>query len=334
MNPQIYIVVVNYQNWQDTLQCLESVYKSRYDPFQVMVVDNHSPNDSVHRIRDWAAGKLPAGIPADHPLRSLLTPPADKKDLVLVESPLAGVPGDKKTSESPRTGNPLVLITSPRNGGFAFGNNLALKWLLARQCEGIVLLLNPDMLLAPDALSHIARCFSEYGEKTAIGLVVRRFDKPGETAFYGGGRINQWTGSMAYIRDADHSARLQYISGGCLAVRLKDYQAVGLLPEEYFLYWEDLEWCEKFKKHGGRLAVCSSALAYDKGGTSIDRKSFRGYHHFTLGGLIFFARHFPRRVKYVVFFNVFRAVKQALALRREPARAIISAITAFRSRNR
>jgi hypothetical protein len=63
MEPKVYIVIVNYAGWQDTIDCLESLSRSRYAHFQVAVVDNHSPNDSVERIRQWLDGR--AATPAE-----------------------------------------------------------------------------------------------------------------------------------------------------------------------------------------------------------------------------------------------------------------------------
>ncbi len=56
-NPQVTIVIVNWNGWEDTIECLDSLYKINYPNFDVIVVDNNSQDDSVKRIKDYAKGK-------------------------------------------------------------------------------------------------------------------------------------------------------------------------------------------------------------------------------------------------------------------------------------
>ena len=56
-NKKVYIILVNYNGWQDTIECLESLYKIDYENYQVLVVDNDSSNNSLEYIKSWADGK-------------------------------------------------------------------------------------------------------------------------------------------------------------------------------------------------------------------------------------------------------------------------------------
>ncbi|PMP88652.1 MAG: glycosyltransferase family 2 protein, partial [Caldisphaera sp.] len=57
-HPKVYVIIVNYNNWPDTIECLESVLRSDYQNYQVIVVDNSSPNNSMDYIKLWANGNL------------------------------------------------------------------------------------------------------------------------------------------------------------------------------------------------------------------------------------------------------------------------------------
>ena len=57
MNPKVSIIILNWNGWKDTIECLESVFRIDYSNYQVIVVDNGSTNDSMKRIKDWADGK-------------------------------------------------------------------------------------------------------------------------------------------------------------------------------------------------------------------------------------------------------------------------------------
>ena len=51
--PKVYIIILNYNGWQDTIECLESVLRNDYPNYQVIVVDNGSPNNSMEYIKAW-----------------------------------------------------------------------------------------------------------------------------------------------------------------------------------------------------------------------------------------------------------------------------------------
>jgi GT2 family glycosyltransferase len=56
-NPKVTIVIVNWNGWEDTIECLESLYRIDYPNYEIIVVDNHSHDDSVKRIKDYTEGK-------------------------------------------------------------------------------------------------------------------------------------------------------------------------------------------------------------------------------------------------------------------------------------
>ena len=53
---KVYIILVNYNGWKDTLECLESILKNDYTNYQIIVVDNNSSDDSMSYIINWANG--------------------------------------------------------------------------------------------------------------------------------------------------------------------------------------------------------------------------------------------------------------------------------------
>ena len=55
--PSVFIIIVNWNNWQDTLECLESLRQIKYDNFKTIVVDNCSDNESYEKISIWCKEK-------------------------------------------------------------------------------------------------------------------------------------------------------------------------------------------------------------------------------------------------------------------------------------
>ena len=67
---RVYVLLLNWKGWRDTIECLESVFRQRYENYRVIVCDNASPDDSVERIAAWAAGRQAAPEAPDSRLRS------------------------------------------------------------------------------------------------------------------------------------------------------------------------------------------------------------------------------------------------------------------------
>ena len=56
MLPSVSIIVLNWNGWEDTIECLESLYKIDYDNFNILIIDNNSEDDSIKKIKDYCNG--------------------------------------------------------------------------------------------------------------------------------------------------------------------------------------------------------------------------------------------------------------------------------------
>ena len=78
--PRVAIIILNYNGWKDTIECLESVFRITYPNYQVIVIDNGSTDGSMEKIKAWAEGKQEVLTPKPtHPLYHLSHPPIKKK---------------------------------------------------------------------------------------------------------------------------------------------------------------------------------------------------------------------------------------------------------------
>ena len=76
--PLVYIVILNWNGWKDTIECLESVFKQSYRNYFIFVLDNHSADQSFNRIADWLNGSSDFKIDAIQELRHLSSPEIKK----------------------------------------------------------------------------------------------------------------------------------------------------------------------------------------------------------------------------------------------------------------
>src|ERR1700679_1184576 len=111
--PRVYIVILNWNGWSDTIACVESVLQQDYENFRVIICDNGSTDDSVAQLLKWAAASLPMRGRKDRAFT-----------MITVDEKAAGQFRD------PITNGDLILLKNHRNLGFAGGNNAGLKLAL------------------------------------------------------------------------------------------------------------------------------------------------------------------------------------------------------------
>lgn len=321
MNPKVYVVILNYNGWGDTLECLESVLRSSYPNYQVVVVDNNSPDQSMHKIRAWAEGRLDVWVQADHPLRRLSYPPVSRP----VEYSFFSGDEFEKAAHKVTAGPKLILIQSHENRGFAAGNNTAIRGIIKAAPDAYVWLLNPDMTVEAETLSKLVVFSMPFGSGAIVGCDIRDYKHPSKTLFYGGARLNSYSGTITFIDDFKQIDTLDYISGGSLFASARNFEASGLLPEEYFLYWEETDWCTNARGKGLKLKACAEAICYDKVSTTIG-KGYVSEYYYTLNSIKFFKKYRPEQVKYILCANLLRLGKRALKLKFTNARAIVDAL--------
>ena len=127
---RIGVVVLNWNGWADTLECLESLLRCRAIGGPIVVCDNDSEDESVERLRDWAEGRLDVWVPPEAPLRGLSHPPIPRP-IPIVEHDRASAGAANGVGEAESAAR-LVLIRTGANLGFAGGNNVGLRYLLGR----------------------------------------------------------------------------------------------------------------------------------------------------------------------------------------------------------
>ncbi len=266
LNKKVYIILLNYNGWQDTIECLESVLKSDYSNYQVIVVDNDSPNHSMDYIINWAEGRQEVIYDEDSQLKHL-SQPFEPKPLQYLyytkEEALAGGDANHKSALN----NPLIFIQSGENGGFAAGNNIGIKYAQIKDDFEYIWLLNNDTVIEQDSLSKLAN----YAEKNDIGIcgsTLMYYDNPNKIQAYGG-TINKFFGTSKHIlKEDDIKDKLDYIVGASFLIDKKVIETIGLMPEEYFLYYEETDYCFNAKNSGFTLGVAVNSIVYHKDGSA------------------------------------------------------------------
>ncbi len=163
----------------------------------------------------------------------------------------------------------VTVIRSNTNLGFSGGNNLGINYALEHGADYIVLL-NNDTLVEPNFL----KCSIEYFRSNPrVGLLTGKimYAKNKDTFWFAGGVLNKWRG-RAYHIGSNEIDRGQYdtvkdisFCTGCLMIiPCKVLEKVGIMSEEYFLYYEDTEYSARFSENKYRMVYHPDVKIYHK----------------------------------------------------------------------
>ena len=266
MTKKVYIILLNYNGWKDTIECLESVLKNDYENYQIIVVDNDSPNNSMEYIINWAEGKQEVVYDESSQLKHL-SQPFEKKPLdYVIYTQEEAINGGNKEKES-KLNNPIIFIQAGENGGFAAGNNIGIKYSLTKDDFEYVWLLNNDTVIEKNSLSSLEEYATE-NDLCISGSALMYYHEPKEVQAYGG-YINKFfgTGSNILVKNEIEN-KLDYVVGASFLINKKVINKIGLMPEEYFLYYEETDYCFNARNNGFKLGIAMDSVVYHKEGGS------------------------------------------------------------------
>ncbi|MCE9567905.1 MAG: glycosyltransferase family 2 protein [Planctomycetes bacterium] len=162
-------------------------------------------------------------------------------------------------------GDWVELLVASRNGGFAAGNNVALRHVFASEAMSeYVLLLNPDTVVRPGAIRSLVAFLEAHPRAGIAGSRLENpdgtpqrsaFRFPGMAAeFENGLRLGLVSRLLARfvvapaVREEEHSAA--WVSGASMLVRRAVFEQIGFLDEGYFLYFEEVDFCRRASTAG------------------------------------------------------------------------------------
>lgn len=272
MRKQTYVVILNWRGWQDTIACLDSLFSAASGSMRVVVCDNASGDDNLERIAAWADGDLePERF--KHPRLSRLLGHIDERPRWQRLSRTQAEAGDADPASK------LLLVDNESNLGFAAGNNVGLRFALSQPDMDCVWLLNNDTLVEPDCHAQMRRQLALHGDRALCGSVIHFFDRPDIIQAIGGNRFNAFTGVAGcsegrFLHESDFAgvdtaeAAVDYLSGCSMLLPRAFLEEVGLMGEDYFLYYEEIDW---FVRNDRRfpLVIAEHARLYHREGSSI-----------------------------------------------------------------
>jgi N-acetylglucosaminyl-diphospho-decaprenol L-rhamnosyltransferase len=217
----IAVVIVTYKSAQFTIDSLRSVQRER----------GNSKFDIRAYVVDNASGDLPS-----------ITQAVDANDW----SPW------------------VTMVAAPKNGGFAYGNNLGIERAYSAAPPAYVYLLNPDAEVRPGAIRSLVQFLELHPEVGIAGSSFENFDgSDWPIAFRFPGLVSELLGGLDFglvtrmLRRWEVARTMaktdqptDWICGASMMIRPAVLAAIGGLDENYFLYFEETDFCYRAKQAG------------------------------------------------------------------------------------
>ena len=251
---KIYIIILNYNGWSDTIECIKSILALEYQNYQLVIVDNNSQDESLRRIQHYLSKKLT--IP-----------------FVLYDKNTADKGGDLINED-----NKIILIDAQENKGYAAGNNIGIRFAQARNDYDYIWVLNNDTTVDSQALNHLVESANKVNDVGIWASKLLYYHNP-DTIQNVGCTYNKWLCTSSQIGhlekdeeqydDDGTSRKIDFVVGASAFVTKRFIDTVGEMCEDYFLYCEELDWALRGKKERFSLGYSFKSKVYHKEGGSI-----------------------------------------------------------------
>ena len=279
------IILLNWNGYKDTVECLASLFACVKQDFIWVVVDNGSENESVKEITSFLNNS--------------------GKDFSVVKQ--------GETPSSPLKAGQGIVYCLKENYGFAKGNNLgiALVEQLAAN-EGSpkpshYLLLNNDTVVEPDFLEKLETFAREHPQYVALTPQIR-YAEPRNKIWNCGGRLFFGLRKYYYL-DQDYTTikqkeyiKINLITGCALFAKRELLGSEGLLTNRFFFGEEDFDFSLRMQEQGKKMACVLDSVIYHKLGASRDvKKKIKFTYLHYLSRFIDVRQHWNNPLKYAVW---------------------------------
>lgn len=252
------VILVNWRRPADTIACMRRLADLAGN-FSVCVCENSSPDDSFPVIHQGIAS-LGCSV---------------------VQESYAETRFQSGITDSQVGFKEVLLTRAPSNLGFAGGNNYAFeRWVEVFGMDfEYVWFLNNDTEPDQNCLSFMLEKFDDSSKVGIVGsTLVYYFDKKTVQALGGSvykagiGLMHEIGNGVQWPSKVDEfsvTRQLSYVCGASMLVSRQFIEDVGLMQDDYFLFFEEIDWSMRARVAGYSLAYASQAVVYHKEGASI-----------------------------------------------------------------
>jgi len=269
---KVSIIILNWNGWKDTVECLESLYQITYPNYDVIIVDNGSKDNSIQKIKEYCKGKIK--IDSEFFSYNPNNKPIYVLEYVKEEAEKGGDSKKEKYFSKLPSNRKLRLILNDKNYGFAEGNNIGIRYALKVLNPEYILLLNNDTVVDPHFLTELVKIAKsdkrigsvqplllkkQIGKNIidSLGMVISKFGKISDSG-------------MGKVLPNAKLPKVLKIFGTCAACSLYKSEIFRkyLLDSRFFYIFEDADLNFKMRIDGLDSYIVTSAKVYHARGIS------------------------------------------------------------------
>lgn len=246
-------------------------------------------------------------------IQSLYKKEKEPLDLIVVNN------DSKKLFSKDISNKKTIVINNGKNLGFAKGINVGIRYALSQKAE-YVLLLNNDTIIKNPILAQMLTTFKNFPSAGIVAPCIE-FIKNGKTCYDVGGSIHYLTGRTSH-KEVAQATNLplqhpMYVSGCCMMIMPNVFKKIGFFDEQFFLYYEDVDFCLRAKKAGFDILLDPKVTVYHHLSTSVGKVSYLAAYHQIRSAILFGKKYFssfPKNIcnKLFIIFQTFLFLKASL----------------------
>ncbi len=271
--PKVVIIILNWNGWIDTIECLESLYRITYPNYEIIVVDNGSENESVEKIKNYALGNIKS---SSYYFEYCL----DNKPIKYIEYARE----ELEISKNAQSGNQLIIIKNEKNYGFAEGNNIGIRYALNNLNPEYIMLLNNDTVVDDSFINKLLEVSKKDDRIAILGPVSYQYNsnvKIRKILSYGG-KIdwNRYPGYYDIYHKIDENLvdlngneimECDWVSGAAMMIKINDKIPI-YLDNTFFFGCEDADLCIRLKCEGYKIVSVFESKIWHKFGNSRNKR--------------------------------------------------------------
>ena len=188
------------------------------------------------------------------------------------------------------------VVVSKTNLGFAGANNLGID-LAMKYDPKYIMLLNNDTVVKPDFLDHLLLVYETNNNVGIVTGKILHYDDP-DVLWFGGSYYDKHKYEMKIDgigkKDSEEFSKLKEIpfATGCLwLISTATIKTVGKMCEDYFLYYEDADYCNRLVKKGLKIIYEPKATIYHKESRAT-KKGSKEYHYYNIRNYCIYIQRF------------------------------------------
>lgn len=253
----VYIVLINYNSWKDIIECVKSIFENDYKNFKIVIVDNKS-NNNFELEKEFC----------EIYSQNIKITTAKKGKLI----------------DCDNSAKEILLIKNDCNNGFAAGCNCAFNYIRKQNNYSYVWLLGCDNIIEKNSLVNLIRHMQKNQNIDLCGSVSINYFQRDIIQCCGFGIYNKFTSQITHFLEEmkidnlnslnvkkllkKYTHQIVYVYGNSMFFSKKFFSILSDIPENYFIYFEELEIIKRLENYNMKFDVAIDSFVYHKEGSS------------------------------------------------------------------